>query len=150
MVEEKLKKSLFNTLNKTPILIGSISSLFSGENSFKEVGKTGSKSTRNLGEKQCPNPQIYRLSKTNRWGLSDLSVDRPVDRQWSRIRPLEPPVDRPVDRKEQRALLSVPVDWVCRPAICQVKACTSVHVGRPSRSTEPVDRLQPQSTWSID
>ena len=45
MVEEKLKKSLLNTLDKTPLLIGSISSQFSGENSFKEVGKTSSKST---------------------------------------------------------------------------------------------------------
>ena len=70
--------------------------------------------------------------------LSDLSVDR----QRSRIRPLEPPVDRPVDRKEQRALLSVPVDWVSRTANCQVKACTlctSVDLsGRPT--SDSVDR----------
>ena len=55
------EKSLLNTLDKTPLLIGSISFQFSGENSFKEVGKTGSKSTKNLVKKQCPNPQIYRL-----------------------------------------------------------------------------------------
>ena len=51
MVEENSKKSLLNTLDKTPLLIGSISSQFSGENSFNEVGKTGSKSTKNLVEK---------------------------------------------------------------------------------------------------
>ena len=80
--------------------------------------------------------------------LSGLSVDR----QRSKIRPLEPPVDRPVDRKEQRVLLSVPVDWVGRPAICQVKACTSVHVGRPSQSTDfspsRLDRSTSQPTKS--
>ena len=51
VVEEKLKKITLNTLDKTPLLIGSISSQFSGENSSNEVGKTGSKSTKNLGEK---------------------------------------------------------------------------------------------------
>ena len=42
----KLKKISFNTLDKTPLLIRSISSQFSGENSFNEVGKTGSKPTK--------------------------------------------------------------------------------------------------------
>ena len=42
----KLKKIYFNTLDKTPLLIGSISSQFSGEKSFNEVGKTGSKPTK--------------------------------------------------------------------------------------------------------
>ena len=80
MVEENSRKSLLALLIKTPLLIGSISSQFSGENTFNEVGKTGSKSTKNLVKKQCPNPQIYRPRKTSRWGLSGLSVDRPVDR----------------------------------------------------------------------
>ena len=48
MVEENSRKSLLNTLGKTPLLIGSISSQFSGENSFNEVGKIGSKPTKNL------------------------------------------------------------------------------------------------------
>ena len=47
----KLKKSLLTLLINTPLLIGSISSQFSGENSFNEVGKTGSKYTKNLREK---------------------------------------------------------------------------------------------------
>jgi len=102
MVEENSRNSLLTLLIKTPLLIGSISTQFSGENSSKRMGKTGSKSLQNLIEKQCPNPQIYRLRKTSRWGLSGLAVDR----QRSKIRPLEPPVDR----KEQRALLSVSVD----------------------------------------
>ena len=80
MVEENSRKSFLTLLIKTPLLIGSISSQISGENSFKEVGKTGSKSTRNLVTKQYPNPQIYRARKTSRWGLSGLSVDRLVDR----------------------------------------------------------------------
>ena len=85
--------------------------------------------------------------------LSDLSVDRPVDRQRSRIRPLEPPVDRPVDPKEQRALLSVPVDWVGRPAFCQVKACTlCTSVDRSGRPTSgivdhTVDLLKPETEF---
>ena len=41
---EKLKKISFNTLDKTPLLIGSISSQFCGERPLKRVGKTGSKS----------------------------------------------------------------------------------------------------------
>ena len=72
----------------------------------------------------------------------------PVDRQRSKIRPLEPPVDRLVDPKEQRALLSVSVDPVGRPAICQVKRarpCTSVDsTGRPT--LELVDYKGSKST----
>ena len=40
----KLKKICFNTLDKTPLLIGNICSQFCGEKSLKRVGKTGSKS----------------------------------------------------------------------------------------------------------
>ena len=150
-------------------MIGSISSQFSGENSFNEVGKTGSKSTRNFREKQCPNPQIYRARKTSRWGLTELSVDRPVDRPTIIFQTVEPSVDRSVDRGQiQRASLSVrstarstgafldsralwTVDRVGRPATCQVKACTSVHVGRPGRSTGySQDRtVKGLKTWSF-
>ena len=98
MVEENSKKISFTLLIKTPLLIGSISSQFSGENSFNEVGKTGSKSTKNLGGKQCPNPQIYRLRKTSRWGLTGLSDDRPVVRPTVIFHTVVPSVDRPADR----------------------------------------------------
>ena len=54
MVEENSKKISFNTLDKTPLLIGSISSQFSGENSFNEVGKTGSKPTSKSFFKNSP------------------------------------------------------------------------------------------------
>ena len=70
----------------------------SGENSFNEVGKTGSKSTKNLGEKQCPNPQIYRLRKTSRWGLTDLTVGRPAGRPTVIFQTVVLSVDRPADR----------------------------------------------------
>ena len=132
----KTQRNLFYTLDKSLLLIRNICSKSSGGKPLNSSGKTGENPLENLLQKQCPNPQIYRARKTSRWGLSGLPVDHPVDRQRSKIRPLEPPVERRVDPKEQRALLSVPVDWVGRPAICQVKACTSVHVGRPS--------------WSID
>ena len=159
VVEENSRNSLLTLLIKTPLLIGSISSQFSGENSFKEVGKTGSKSNRNLREKQCPNPQIYRLRKTSRWGLSDLSVDRPVDRPTVIFQTVVPSVDRSVDRGQiQRASLSVrstagstgafpesralwTVDRIGRPTLLPEQACTSVHVGRlPGRPTSEIGR----------
>ena len=155
---------------KTPLLIGSISSQFSGENSFKEVGKTGSKSTRNLMAKQCPNPQIYRVRKTSRWGLTELSVDRPT----VIFQTVVPSVDRSVDRARiQRAQLSVrstgrsirafpesralwTVDWIGRPALLPEQACMSVHVGRlPGRPTSELGRpigrpLKPETEiWDL-
>ena len=50
---------------------------------------------------------------------------------------------------ESRALWTV--DLVGRPAICQVKACTSVHVGRsPGRLTsEPGRPLKPENSSKI-
>ena len=61
-------------------MIGNICSKTSGENLLKELGKLVKNPLENLGEKQCPNPQIYRDRKTSHWGQSGMSVDRPVDR----------------------------------------------------------------------
>ena len=63
MVEENSRKSLLTLLIKTPLLVGSISSQFSGENSFNEVGKTGSKSTKNLGENNAQTPKFIGSEK---------------------------------------------------------------------------------------
>ena len=79
-MEENSRNSLLNTPDKTLLLIGNIGSKTSGENLLKEFGKLVKNPLENLVEKQCPNPQIYRARKTSRWGLSGLSVDRPVDR----------------------------------------------------------------------
>ena len=83
-------------------------------------------------------PQIYRLPKASRWGLSGLAVDRPVDRQRSRIRPLEPPVDRRgrPKRTESTALSSGRQGRQTGHLPGQ-----GVHV-RARRSTVPVGRLQ--------
>ena len=62
------RKSLLNILDKTPLLIGSISSQFSGENSFNEVGKTSSKITKKSYLKQPPKGPFYRPPKTSRYG----------------------------------------------------------------------------------
>ena len=63
MVEENSRKSLLTLLIKTPLLIGSISTQFSEENSFNEVGKTGSKSTKNLMENNAQTPKFIGLEK---------------------------------------------------------------------------------------
>ena len=107
--------------------------------------------------------QYIGLQKLAVMGQTELSVDRPVDRQRSKIRPLglrstgrstEPleqradslPVDRPGRPArstgafpESRALWTV--DRVGRPALQPTVACTSVHVGRPpGRPTSSVGR----------
>ena len=63
--------------------------------------------------------------------LSGLPVDRPVDRQRSKIRPLEPPVDRPVDPEIPRAELSAAVDRPVDRTTVLLDMHKSVHVGRP-------------------
>ena len=78
------------------------------------------------------------------------SVDRPVDRQQSKIRPLEQTVDRPADRNKQRALLSGPVGRPAdRPCGCQTctSLCTSVDPkGRPALgAVDPCGR----PTWPV-
>ena len=102
----KLKESLLTLLIKTPLLIGSIGSKFSGENSFNEVGKTGLKSTKNLIKKQCPNPQIYRLRKTSRWGLTDLTVGRPANGHISDRCAIGRPAGRPRPGYREQVSLS--------------------------------------------
>ena len=129
---EKLKKISFTLLIKSSLLIGNICSQICGEKPLKRIGKLAQKYSPNLVENNAQTPKFIESGKLAVGVLSDLSVDHPVDRQRSRIRPLEPPVDP----KEQRALLSVPVDSVGRPAICQVKACTSCTSVDPSRSTD--------------
>ena len=64
---------------KTPLLIGKICSQICGEKPLERVGKTGPKTLFKSCGKQPPNGPIYRAPKTSRWGLSDQSVDRPVD-----------------------------------------------------------------------
>ena len=138
MVEENSRKSLLTLLIKTPLLIGSISSQFSGENSFKEVGKTGSKSTRNLVEKQCPNPQIYRVRKTSRWGLSGLSDDRPVVRPTVIFQTVVPSVDWSVDRARIQRAISLSGRLLGRPGPFQraeLSGRSTGSVGQPSCRT---------------
>ena len=142
---EKLKESLLTLLIKSSLLIGSISTQFCGEKLFWKIGKTGSKGLQNLGSKQWQDPQIYRPEKYSRWGLSELPVDRPgrpptvknpTDRQRSKIRPLEPPVDRP-GRPRKTESKSLNFGRPPRsPGTQPDQTCTSVHVGRPTRSTD--------------
>ena len=123
------------------------------EKPLNSSGKTGENPLENLVKKQCSNPQIYRARKTSRWGLSELSVDRPADRPTVIFQTVVPSVDRSADRgqdtesrslcpddrpadrgfPESRALWTD--DRVGRPALLPELACTSVHVGRPARST---------------
>ena len=126
-------------------MIGSISSQFSGGNSFNEVGKTISKPTKKSWRKQPPNVPIYRARKTSRWG-SDRAVGRPAGRSPTVIfLTVGAAVDRasgtesralfrstgPVDRGFPESRSSLAVDRVGRLALQCSKACTSVHVGRP-------------------
>ena len=132
VVEENSRNSLLTLLIKTPLLIGSISSQFSGENSFNGVGKTSSRTTKNSCRKQPPNVPIYRVWKTSRWGLSGLSVDRPVDRPTVIFLTVVPSVDRSVDRTSGTE--------------------SRLSAGRPSRSTEAFQRakLSGRSTVPVD
>ena len=117
-------------------MIGSISSQFSGENSFNEVGKTGSRSIKNLGEKQCPNPQIYRLRKTRRWG-SVRPVGRPSCRPTTVKNPTVGASGRPPGRPkrtESTALSSGRLGQSTGHLPGQ--GVHVVHVGRPVRSTD--------------
>ena len=146
------RKSLLTLLIKTPLLIGSISSQFSGENSFKEVGKTGSKSTRNLNRNS---PQMPHFIESGKLAVGVCQTCRSTARstgQRTYFRPLCHrstgrstetryreqtlcPVDRPVDRglsREQSSLDGRP-GW--STGHLPELACTSVHVGRPARST---------------
>ena len=109
-VEEKLKKSLLNTLDKTPLLIGSISSQFSGENLLKELGKLVKNPLENLKQNSPQMPQFIGLEKLAVGGLTELSVDRPVDRPTVIFQTVVPSVDRSVDRgqdTESKSLCSV-------------------------------------------
>ena len=148
MVEENSRKSLLNTLGKTSLLIGNICSQFCGEKPLKRVGKTSTKTLQKSQRKQPPNDPIYRPPKTSRWGLTELSVDRSVDRptvifQTVAIgRPSQDtentslcPVDRSVDRGLSREQSSLDGRPSRSTGLLPELACTSVHVGRPSRST---------------
>ena len=82
----KNSRNLFYTLLiKTLLLIENICAKSSGGKPVNSSGKTGKNPLKNLSQKQCPNPQIYRARKTSRWGLSELPADRPIDRQRSEI-----------------------------------------------------------------
>ena len=63
MVEENSRKSLLTLLIKTPLLIGSISSQFSGENSFNGVGKTGSSPLEILLKNNAQTPKFIEFGK---------------------------------------------------------------------------------------
>ena len=134
-------------------MIGRISSQFSGENSFKEVGKLAQSPLEILVKNNVQTPKFIGLEKL---AVGVCQACRSTARstgQPSYFRPFEPSVDRPADRARiQRASLSVrsaarpaeafpesralwTVDRVDRPAILQNWRCTSVHVGRSGRST---------------
>ena len=155
----KTQEISLNTLDKTFLLIGNICSQFCGEKPLKRVGKIGSKSLQKSWSKQPPNAPFYRVWKTSRWGLTD----RPVDRPTVIFQTVVPSVDRSVDRgKIQRADSLSGRPLVDRglsreQSFLDGQPCRStghlpgqgVHVCA-RRSTDPVDRLQPQSTWSVD
>ena len=63
--------------------------------------KLAQKYSPNLSENNAQTPKFIGSEKLAVGVLSGLSVDRPVDRQRSKIRPLEPPVDRPVTQKNR-------------------------------------------------
>ena len=115
MVEENSRKLLLNTLDKTPLLIGSISSQFSGENSFNGVGKTSSKTTKKSYLKQPPNGPIYRAPKTSRYGPVK-AAGRPPGRPPTVGNPTVGlrSTGRSTEPLEQRAD-SLPVDRPSRP-----------------------------------
>ena len=97
---------------------------------LKKWEKLAQSPLKNLREKQYLNPQIYRARKTSRWGLSELPVDRPVDRQRSFFRPLEQrSTARSTELLEQRAELSAG-----RPGLSREQKLSG---GRPGRSTGP-------------
>jgi len=138
IVEENSRKTPFNTLDKTPILIGSISSQFCGEKPFKRVGKTGSKTLLQSSRKQPPNGPIYRAPKTSRWGLTELSVDRPVDRPTVIFQTVKPSVDRSVDRgQDTESTALCPVDRSVDQGLSREQSSLD---GRPGRSTGPPAR----------
>ena len=164
---EKLKKITLNTLDKTFLLIGNICSQFCGEKPLVRVGKIGSKTLLISCRKQPPNAPFYRARKTSRWGLTELSVDRPVDRPTIIFQTVVPSVDRPrPGYREQVSLSGRPLG---RPgpfqraelsrrstgSVDRPPARTGVHVCA-RRSTNPVDRLKPGQktvkgfkTWSF-
>ena len=150
----KTQEISFKTLLiKTPLLIGRISSQFSGENSFNEVGKTGSKPTKKSSLKQPPKAPFYRARKTSRWGLTELSVDRPVDRPTVIFQTVEPSVDRSVDRGQDTESKSLcPVDRSVDRGLSREQSSLD---GRPGRSTGPPARTgmhvcARRSTGSVD
>ena len=151
MVEEKLKKISFNTLDKNFLLDRKyLLSNFVEKNLLKEQEKLALKLSKNLNQNSPTNAPFYRVWKTSRWGLSGLSDDRPVVRPMVIFQTVVPSVDRPADRgqdtesnlsvrsaarglsREQSSLDGRPGRSAGHPAEL---ACTSVHVGRPGRST---------------
>ena len=130
---EKLKKSLLALLIKTPLLIGSISSQISGENSFKEVGKTGTKTHLKSCSKQSIRAPFYKLGKTSRWDKTvvQTAVGRPARSTVAWKQRAELFAGRPTrsTRAFQRAELSGwSTDPVDRPSSQSWRAhlCTSV------------------------
>ena len=93
----KTQKSLLNTLDKTLLLIENICSKTSGENLLKELGKLVKNPLENLNQNSPQMPHFIGLEKLAVGGLSDLSVDRPVDRPTVIFQTVVPSVDRSVD-----------------------------------------------------
>ena len=144
-------------------MIGNICSKSSGGKPLNSSGKTSETHLKILGKNNAQTPkfigseklavgvcQVCRSTarstangqKSDRWGCG-----RPPGRPnlWNRESE-SLPVDRPVDRgisREQTSLDGRLGRSTGPPARTGVHVCAR-------RSTAPVDRLQPQSTWSVD
>ena len=84
---------------------------------------------------------IYRPQKNIAVGSRNAKNELPVDRSGRPSNGQILPVasyrsTAPVDPNKQRALLSDPVDPDGRPSPCLPNVYRSVHVGRPTRSTD--------------
>ena len=132
-------------------MIGSISSQFSGENSFNEVGKTAQNSLKHLVENNAQTPKFIGLEKL---AVGVCQTCRSTGRR-SYFRPLcHRSIGRSTEARIQRASLSVQSTarstgafpesralWTVDRPSCQ----TGVHrrarlVLAGGRSTDPVDR----------
>ena len=133
-------------------MIGSISSQFSEENSFKEVGKTGSKSTRNLGENNAQTPKFIGSEKL---AVGVCQVCRSTARSTGQRSYFRPLCHRSTDRstepgyREQVSLSGRPLGRPGPFQRAELSGRSTGSVGRPScqnrcaRLCTSVDRLKP-------
>ena len=116
--------------------MGSICTQICGENSVKRMGKTGLEISKILTPKQVTRPPIYRPEKYSRWDLSELPVDRP-GRPPTVKNPTVGATGRPTRSTQKNREQSLNSSRPPRsPGTLPDQTCTSVHVGRPTRSTD--------------